>query len=223
LLNKRRIPRYLAFLLAIFALAILQAQSVPPRFAESELSFLKQGKLVERLVKMEGEPWPQTTYYFLIDMPPLDAFSLYSDVEAHPSFAPDILEKRIINRISPTEFHVGSTVKVPWPLNQLYYETGNVLETYGKDGYCLRWYLVSSEQSENVRGFCRFEPFEGRTLMIYRSHITPKSIFAPLFQGRVVKDSRKAVYSVYNYLQNQHFPSTFVETRRKVVQSALRR
>ena len=109
-----------------------------------------------------------------------------------------------IKHISPTEVHTQYEMDLPWPLSVSRYVHGSILQRYEEDkrGYKVKWYLVESDTAKSVNGEAIFIPLSNnRTLMKYRSHMDPTSIFAGLIKNKMFSDVKKSIDAIVNHIE----------------------
>ena len=87
------------------------------------------------------------------------------------------------------------------------YVTGNRISRYGKKGYVIEWYHVTSTDAKDTKGDILFIPYDGGTLLVYRSFIFPKNPAAGIFIKKMTEDVLKSVRTIINrieFIKNKH-------------------
>ncbi|MCK5220433.1 MAG: hypothetical protein KAR14_02555 [Candidatus Aminicenantes bacterium] len=163
---------------------------------------LRKGELVIRTKKIEGTPWPEITVFATINTTALESCAVFYAYHEHKEFLPDLLSSVPVTYISPTDLHIKFEMKVPWPLRNSRYITGNKFSIYRDGGYRINWYHVISSSSKNTRGTVIFLPYEKRTLFIYRTFIHPKSKLAGLFKKRMLNEVLKSVKAIISRIES---------------------
>ncbi len=181
------------FILPSFAFSAVQ---ISP--ADKEL--LAKGSMVKRIVWKEGYVWPEVTVLKVTDHAPADNLKVFLDFAAHKTYIPEILESKIVKKISESHMHVYFEMKVPWPVNKSTYTTNNVITKDADGSHTLKWNLVTGSLIKSSDGHMSFSPYEGKTLITYVTFIVPNSSFAGLFKNRVAVDVEVAVTEITKHL-----------------------
>ena len=163
-----------------------------------EASKLKSGKIVKRVLPLKDKSWPQVTIMKIIPFTPKQNMEVYSQLDQHKNFIPDLIKSKIISK-SEKEIDVAFEMKMPFPVPNSVYTTRNIFENHGDDTK-LSWSLIKSNQMKATEGSVVFEVYEGQTLFTYINHIAPDSSFAGLFKGRVEEDVEKTVKIIIKHL-----------------------
>jgi len=164
----------------------------------SDHNKIKRGELINKERKIKGSPWPEISVFASIDATAKESCSVFYAYHEHKDFLPDLLSSVPVKYLSPTELILKFEMRIPWPLKNSKYISGNKLAVYGEGGYKIEWYHVVSNSSKDSHGMVIFLPYNKRTLFIYKSFVNPKSILAGLFRKRVLKEvlrSAKAIIS----------------------------
>ena len=169
---------------------------------EHDRESIKRGELVIRTKKIEKTPWPEITVFATINTSALKSCAVFYAYHEHKEFLPDLLSSVPVTYISPTDLHIKFEMKVPWPLRNSRYITGNKFSIYRDGGYRINWYHVISSSSKNTRGTVIFLPYEKRTLFIYRTFIHPKSKLAGLFKKRMLNEVLKSVKAIISRIES---------------------
>lgn len=189
----------------------------------SEKVELEKGSMVKRVVWKEGYVWPEVTILVLLNHAPKDNMNEFLDFNKHKTFIPDMVESKIVKKISPNEMNVYFEMVMPWPVNKTSHVTNNVV-THKPDGSStLTWNLVKADMLKQTDGHMTFSPYEGKTLLTYVSFIVPNSSFAGMFKNRVASDVEKSVTKITTHLTKilDKKEQAFSTTTKSVPQSSL--
>lgn len=193
-------------------------------FTPAEKSQLQNGELLVYEKDIDGKPWPESTYYTLINISPLASLSVFSDFVAQQNYIPRIAEAKEKEYKSPWDIHVAVKAEVPWPINETHYTTGNILERPDDNFYRLTWYLVDAEHFNDTYGYISFKPYGNKTLMVYNSLVDPKTSFlANLFKGKIRNETREVVEAIRDHLNSFQGKeeSGYIKERESKVEAAL--
>lgn len=187
----------------LLAAITLIASSLTYAFAPitpQENEKLLRGEAIQYVEWKEGYVWPQVSMRVLLDHKPKENMDVFMQFETHKDYIPDVIDSKVVKKISPTNLHVELSMAMPWPVNKSTQVTNNVL-TKGDDGsYTLTWNLIKAKFVKSTDGHCTFSPYQGKTLMEYVTFIVPNSSFAGMFKGRVAGDVEKSVKAIANHL-----------------------
>jgi hypothetical protein len=165
-----------------------------------ELDELSKGAMIKKVDWKEGYVWPEVTIYVLLNHAPLDNINVFLDFEAHKKYIPDMIESKILKKVSENQTHVYFEMEMPWPVKKTSHVTNNVVTNNTDGSYTLKWNLVKAEMLKATDGYMTFSPYEGKTLLKYVSFIVPNSSFAGMFKDRVAKDVEKSVTKITKHL-----------------------
>ena len=171
------------------------------QLSSGEKEKLQQKEIVFEQSELPNHPWPQMTFYSLIDLPVREAIAIFSRYQDHKKFVPNLIKSVPIRKVSPQDTHVAFELQTPWPLPNSKYTTGNVLKKIGDNGYEVSWYLVNSNTVDESSGRAIFMDHNGKTLLIYQTLVVPQSIFASLVKETAKKDMLQTVRAISNYLE----------------------
>jgi len=164
---------------------------------------LMNGEMLQTVNWKEGYVWPEVTTRVLIKTPPKESMEVFMDFESHKTYIPDLLDSKVVKKISPENMHVYGAMALPWPVKKSEYVTNNVL-TKGDDGsYTLKWNLVSAKYIKSTDGYMAFKNYHGKTMMEYVTFIVPNSSFAGMFKDRVASDVEKTVQKITNHINTK--------------------
>ncbi len=161
---------------------------------------LMKGELLQNVDWKEGYVWPEVTTRVLIKSPPRESMEVFMDFESHKTYIPDMLDSKVVKKISPENMHVYGAMALPWPVKKSEYVTNNVL-TKGDDGsYTLKWNLVEAKYIKSTDGYMAFKTYHGKTMLEYVTFIVPNSSFAGMFKDRVASDVKKTVQKITQHI-----------------------
>ena len=187
-------------ILFFFSLSLEAQENFLPELSSSERTMLKERKLILRTKDVSGSPWPEITFYAVIEASPLESMGLFSALDHQKNYVPNILVSKPLKHISPVEVHTEYEMHVPFPFSNAKYVHGSIVKAK-KDLYELEWYKVESTSTEVVKGSATFIPFEGNTLFRYRSYIVPKSAMAKLVKSFMLKDVEKSILAIRDHIE----------------------
>ncbi len=188
-------------LIIFFICFSLRAQeNFLPELSSSEITMIKERKLVLKTKDVPGSPWPEITFYAFVEASPLESMGIFSALDYQKNYVPNILVSKPIKHISPVEVHTEYEMHVPFPFSNAKYVHGSIVKAK-KDIYELEWYKVESTSTESVKGAATFIPFEGKTLFRYRSYIVPKSAMAKLVKSFMLKDVEKSIVAIRDHIE----------------------
>lgn len=152
--------------------------------------------------EFKNAPWPVVKVFTLIKTTPLTAISIFGALDYQEKYIPRTKKSRPIKHVSPTEVLTEYEIEVPFPLPNAKHVHGSVLKKLGNEGYELSWYRVSSNSTDEARGFARFTSYKNNlTLMEYQTFIIPKSIFGSLVKKIMIKDVDGVALAIRNHIE----------------------
>ena len=163
---------------------------------------LTQSNMVRKVNWKEGYIWPEVRILTVLDHLPQDNLNEFLNFETHKTYIPDMLESKVIKKISPNELNVYFEMEMPWPVKKTTHVTHNLITKNTDGSYTLKWNLVKADMLSATDGFMRFYPYKGKTLLEYVSHIVPNSSLASMFKNRVADDVEKSVKKIVKHLNN---------------------
>ena len=164
---------------------------------EEVVALLKSnGKHLIQENEIKDSPWPEITHYTIINATPLEAAAVLSYYPHQKLYVPDLIESNPVKKVTPTDTHVAYRMKVPWPLKDTRYVTGNIIKQIGPDSFEISWYLVSSESIKKTKGSAKFIPLNGKTLMEYKNFVDPDNSFAPLVTSLMKSNLKETVEAI---------------------------
>lgn len=187
---------------SFFMVSMASAHSLSSLSTE-ELIKLKKGEVLTVTFASEefkNAPWPVVKVYQLIDATPLQAVSIFGALDYQEKYVPKTLKSDPIKHLSSTEVLTEYEIEVPFPLQNAIHVHGSILKKIN-NGHELSWYRVSSNSTEEAKGFARFTAYENKTLMEYQTFIIPKSIFGALVKKIMVKDVTNTVTAIKNHVE----------------------
>ncbi len=187
---------------SFFMVSMASAHSLSSLSTE-ELIKLKKGEVLTVTFASEefkNAPWPVVKVYQLIDATPLQAVSIFGALDYQEKYVPKTLKSDPIKHLSSTEVLTEYEIEVPFPLQNATHVHGSILKKIA-NGHELSWYRVSSNSTEEAKGFARFTAYENKTLMEYQTFIIPKSIFGALVKKIMVKDVTNTVTAIKSHVE----------------------
>lgn len=173
-----------------------------PRLSPEEHAVLRSGRLIMKKRPVQGAPWPELTFFALIDASPKESAAVFSNYPGQLHYTPDLMEARPLKHVTPTDVHVLFKWDMPWPVANTETVTGNRLSRLGEKGYQVEWYLVRSDSSKESRGTARFYPYDGgKTLYRYVSFNHPTSSLSRIVKGKMIRTTRESVLGFVAYAE----------------------
>jgi hypothetical protein len=161
---------------------------------------LAKGGMIKKVVWKDGFIWPEVTILVVLNHSPLDNLNVFLDFDSHKTYVPDMLESKVIKKVSPTQTQVYFEMEMPWPVKKTTHVTNNVVSSSSDGSYTLKWNLVKADMLKATDGHMSFYPYEGKTLLEYVSLIVPNSSLAGMFKDRVASDVEKSVVKITKHL-----------------------
>jgi hypothetical protein len=182
------------FLLAGLLLAITAHGSILDALSAPEVEMLKQGTTVVTSRDIPNEAWPELTLFRVVNASPKEVFDLFNDYESAPSYTPGMIKAEVISQPEPKAKDVRYTVRVP-VLGNISYVVRNF---YSQKGgvYEVEWELVESPMASASTGALTIEPFNGKTLLRYRNHVTPSVPMAGMLKGQARKEAETTIEAI---------------------------
>lgn len=190
--------------------------------SEPEKKQVNVRDFVVKLKDIPNSPWPEITYYLLIDSSPLESIGLFAAYDIQKNYIPNIIKSTVSKQVTPTDIITDYELRLPFPLSNAVYSHGARLYQFNED-YALAWYMVKSSSSEEVNGSAYFTPYNGRTLFRYRSFVKPKSLLGSLVKGSMLKDVNFTIIAIRNFIElNKREQSAINSKYSELVTRALR-
>ena len=162
---------------------------------------LMKGEMLQIVNWKDGYVWPEVSTRMLLTKSPRQAMETFMDFEAQKTYIPDMLDCKVVKKISPENMHVYGAMSLPWPVKKSEYVTNNIL-TKGADGsFTLKWNLVEAKYIKSTDGYMAFSNYNGKTLLEYVTFIVPNSSFAGMFKDRVASDVKKTVQKITEHIE----------------------
>jgi hypothetical protein len=146
--------------------------------------------------KVDDATWPEVIIKSLIKTTPLTAVAIFAAYDYQKNYVPGLLKSKIHKVTSPTQIQVSYELKMPWPLSNGVYINDHKLSSPHQGSYKVSWKNISNSSAKDVNGSATFLPFPGKkgyTLMTYRNHVVPDSMFAGVLRKLMVKDVEKSI------------------------------
>ncbi len=168
--------------------------------SQTEKDQLSKGQIVTKVNWKEGYIWPEVTVYSLLKHSPKQNLDVFLDFETHKNYIPDMLESKVVKRISQNQLQVYFEMSMPWPVKKTNHTTNNIISKNSDGSYTLKWNLVEGKMLKATDGYMNFSNYEGKTLLTYVSLIVPNSSLAGMFKNRVAEDVEKTVKVISKHL-----------------------
>jgi hypothetical protein len=168
---------------------------------QAEMAKLTNKELVIHSKEVSSCPWPEITVFALIDVSPIEAAALFSNYQDHKKYIPDLVKSDPARRIADNEMIVDFEMRLPWPLANSKYSTGNIFYRLPNNEYQVCWYLVESDTLTDSKGIVQFIPYGKKTLLKYQALIHPDSKFASVFSSRAKPAVTKTVQAIVTYIE----------------------
>lgn len=167
---------------------------------EAELGRINAREFVTKTDEIQNSPWPEITYYAVIDSTPLESIGLFAAYDIQKDYVPNIIKSTVSKNVSPTDVVTDYEMHLPFPLKNARYSHGARLYRFSDD-YALGWYMVESTSSEEVRGNAYFAPYNGKTLFRYKSYVKPKSMLGSFVKNAMLKDVNATIIAIRNFIE----------------------
>lgn len=168
--------------------------------SQGEIDQLAKGQMVTKVEWKEGYIWPEVTVYNLLKHSPKQNLDVFLDFESHKNYIPDMLESKVVKRVSQNQLQVYFEMSMPWPVKKTNHTTNNLITKENDGSYILKWNLVEGKMLKATDGYMKFSPYQGKTLLTYVSLIVPNSSLAGMFKNRVAEDVEKTVKVISKHL-----------------------
>ncbi len=173
---------------------------IKSELSPAELARVTTREFVVKTEDVKDSPWPEITYYAMIDATPLEAIGLFAGYDNQKDYIPNLIKSHPVKHVSPTDVHTEYELHMPFPLSNARYIHGARIYKHGDD-YQTVWYLVESSSAEEVKGSAYFTEYNGKTLFRYRSFVKPKSIFGSAVKKMMFKDVEKSITSIRAFIE----------------------
>lgn len=186
---------FLCPLLLLGSLADSLAQnSLIKELTPAQLKSLQAGETVLTSKDLPDEAWPELTLYRLVAAKPAEVFELFNDYASAPSYTPGMISAEVVAEPSPNVKDVRYTVRMP-VVSRISYIVRNQYNRRGQT-YEVSWNLVESPVASASTGSLTIEPYEGKTLLRYRNHVTPSVPMAGMLKGQAAKEARTTIEAI---------------------------
>ena len=179
---------------------------------EAEIKQINAREFVIKTEEVPGSPWPEITYYAVIDSTPLESIALFAAYDIQKDYIPNIIKSQVSKQVSPTDVITSYELHLPFPLSNAVYSHGARLFKLNED-YALAWYMVESSSSEDVKGNAYFTPYNGKTLFRYRSYVKPKSMLGSFVKKAMMKDVNATIVAIRNFIEKNKREQTAINTK----------
>ena len=177
-----------------FCLFIFSANICLAKLSASQEKQILAGEKIVIITDVKGKTWPKMDIYMHFpDVSPLYAFSFYVAYKHQKNYVTDVIKSEPVEQKSPTHVLVDYIRKMPWPISNAKYITGNIIEKLPADTYKISWYQVKSNSTKSADGFATFSRLGKGTLFSYHGQTEPKSVFASLLKNAAPKNLQKTL------------------------------
>lgn len=188
---------------------------------KAEESFLKQHKTQTKVVEVKDKVWPKVTIKAIVDSSPINSAAIFSAFDYQQNYIPDMTMSKVIKQPNTNEVHVYYELDMPWPVSKGIYTNGHKFFTPKEGEFKVTWYSIKSDIAEDLHGSAHFIPYKNKTLLIYQTHVDPKSFFAGIFKKIMVKDVEKNLKIIINTIETKQKDEQFLKKYTKKLQNAL--
>lgn len=179
---------------------------------EVEIKQINAREFVIKTEEVPRSPWPEITYYAVIDSTPLESIALFAAYDIQKDYIPNIIKSQVSKQVSPTDVITNYELHLPFPLSNAFYSHGARLFKFNED-YALAWYMVESSSSEDVKGNAYFTPYNGKTLFRYRSYVKPKSMLGSFVKKAMMKDVNTTIVAIRNFIEKNKREQTAINSK----------
>jgi len=190
----------------LLSMPMAQSKSIDIAALTRELNILEKqnlfkGKMILKERHIADFPWPVVTIYSIVNTSPLEATAIFAAYPTQMDYVPNMKSSRPVKHASATDVHVEYIIDLPWPIPDSKFITGNKVSKLQENTYKVEWYLVRSNSTYDNRGEVIYIPYQGKTLMKYRTFVHPKSFFAGLFKGTMINDVRESLDVIIKHIE----------------------
>jgi hypothetical protein len=158
-------------------------------FSPSQKSLLKQGKTLQVKKKIKGSSWEKLTFYNIIEVDSYKAAAVFSNIEQHKNFVPNMVRSKIIQKESANFMKVSFKIQTPWPIPDAKYVVTNKINKNKDGSIIVSWKQIESNTMDDNKGFIHFYRLgKNQTFVTYENLIVPSSILAGLFKSMAERD-----------------------------------
>ena len=197
------------FFLLSLALSLAAESITFEELSHKEKQEVYAKNLVLKINKIEGAVWPEIHVFSTVEATPLESIAIFLALDIQKNYVPGILVSDPIKHLSPTEVYTRYIFDLPWPIPNSEYIHGSNFKKIS-NGYRANWYMVKSDTSNSLSGFANFFTKDNKTIFHYSSSISPKSFFASLLKGIMIKDSKKTIAKIIEYIEHSKKESPLI-------------
>lgn len=168
---------------------------------QTELAKLANRELIIHSKEVSKCPWPEITVFALIDVSPAEAVALFSNYQDQKNYIPDLVKSDPTRKVAENEMIVDFEMRLPWPLANSKYSTGNIFSRLENNEYQVCWYLVKSDSLIDSKGTVQFIPYAKKTLLKYQALVHPDSKLASILSSRAKGAMTKTVQAIVTYIE----------------------
>jgi hypothetical protein len=174
--------------------------SIETELNADDIKRLNAREFIIKTKDIAGSPWPEITYYALVEAAPLDSIAIFAAYDIQKDYTPNVLVSKPVKHITSTDVQTEYELRIPFPLPNAHYTHGARIYRHQND-YEVAWYMVKSTSTDDVRGSAYFRDYNGKTLFRYRSFVIPKSIFGSFVKKMMLKDVQASVKAIINFIE----------------------
>lgn len=171
--------------------------------SKEEIEIIKKDKLILKEIESDEGPWPVILIYTMIETTAENSAAIFSAYHNQKDYVPNVLTSIPVKAVTPTDIHMSYEMKIPWPLSNTHYTTGNRLTKLADGSFDVEWYYVSSDSTEDNKGHATFTPFENKTIFTYKTFVKPRSIFAKLIKSKMKSDVKKTIEAIVLHIEKR--------------------
>ena len=160
---------------------------------------LEAGETVVKTRRVAGFPWPEATVYRRVAASPEEVMAVYADFEGQAGLLPNLVESRVLRRLSRHSFHVYYEYENAGPNERYMVETA-LDRTPG--GYRASWQLVSARFTRRLSGHLSAELFGPGALITHVNRVDPGLLGVTLGDHQtIVRQMTESVEALTRYVE----------------------
>jgi len=166
---------------------------------DNDLDKLNKGEMILIKRDVEGSVWPEITIYKKIEVTPLEATAIFMAFDHQKNYVVDVTKSDPVKMDSPTSIIVDYERKNPWPVPNEAYSNMHIFKKV-ENGYHIKWWSLTSNNTSKVVGDAYFVDFKGKTLLRYKIEVHPKLGIAGMFTGTMIEKTRDGIEGIADYI-----------------------
>ena len=124
-----------------------------------------------------------------------ESVAIFAAYDIQKDYVPNIIKSTPIRHVTATDVHTAYELHMPFPLPNATYIHGAKIFQH-KNDFEVQWYMVESSSALIVNGSVYFSPYNGKTLMRYRSYVKPKSVLGTLVKKAMLRDVLASITAI---------------------------